>query len=96
MKKVILITFMIFLTLVMNGQAARKDLINRTYESTPDALFRFSFTDVWLDVYVNTKSGFSNVVSYVGFVNKLLSSGYNHNHRPCRWFALAPLGHDPG
>ena len=20
----------------------------------------------------------------------------NHNHRPCRWFALAPLGHDPG
>ena len=36
MKKVILITFMIFLTLVMNGQAARKDLINRTYESPPD------------------------------------------------------------
>ena len=21
---------------------------------------------------------------------------HNHNHRPCRWFALAPLGHDPG
>ena len=20
----------------------------------------------------------------------------NHTHRPCRWFALAPLGHDPG
>ena len=20
----------------------------------------------------------------------------NHNHRPCRWFAQAPLGHVPG
>ena len=20
----------------------------------------------------------------------------NHNHRPCRWYAQAPLGHDPG
>jgi hypothetical protein len=27
------------------------------------------------------------------FHHKLL---INHNHRPCRWFALAPLGHDPG
>lgn len=21
---------------------------------------------------------------------------FNHNHRPCRWFAQAPLGHVPG
>ena len=25
-----------------------------------------------------------------------LDEEINHNHRPCRWFALAPLGHDPG
>ena len=79
MKKVILITFMIFLTLVMNGQAARKDLINRTYESTPDALFRFSFTDVWLDVYVNTKSGFSNVVSYPYYLSNSHQKEFDKN-----------------
>ncbi len=27
---------------------------------------------------------------------QLLGAEINHNHRPCRWFALAPLGHDPG
>lgn len=26
----------------------------------------------------------------------LLPAGKNHNHRPCRWFAQAPLGHVPG
>ena len=30
------------------------------------------------------------------FLTKLTINHCNHNHRPCRWFALAPLGHDPG
>ena len=28
--------------------------------------------------------------------NLLRKSAENHNHRPCRWFAQAPLGHVPG
>ena len=35
-------------------------------------------------------------VPFVRFCHPSTSCVYNHNHRPCRWFALAPLGHDPG
>ncbi len=29
-------------------------------------------------------------------VDTALTLLHNHNHRPCRWFAQAPLGHAPG
>ena len=28
--------------------------------------------------------------------DEVVESKPNHNHRPCRWFAQAPLGHVPG
>ena len=32
----------------------------------------------------------------VGLYQELHSLTHNHNHRPCRWYALAPLGHALG
>ena len=42
---------------------------------------------------------FSLLLSLYGILHSFLGKvkiENNHNHRPCRWFALAPLGHDPG
>ena len=58
----------------------------------PLAASRHGITPVWASEIVPenisiTKRHFPEM-AHLGDIN--------HNHRPCRWFALAPLGHDPG
>ena len=52
------------------------------------------------DLYDNSivayKTGTQQTVNLVLDTIRFAMRKENHNHRPCRWFAQAPLGHVPG